>query len=287
MSPIFADHLKTLLIFGILSILLQRVAYSYQFFKLPTSSRYRIKVKLTQVLSVFSIYLILSLIAVPLIAKGLAFVSAIPRPFTISFIVRLQLLSSLMSLLFLSAYLLGQDRQMLKRIWKDQEVVDTSFFSDVSLSLLTWVISFPLVVAIGALLDSLLYLGFKVTHYEQVAVHFLKQALEDPATLLMAFFSIVLAAPIIEEILFRGFFQNYLKNKVGTKAAIVLSSIVFALFHISPTQGLGNISLIGCLFVFSLYLGFLYERQRSLFATISLHAIFNLVSALRITFIRE
>ncbi|MBI3211827.1 MAG: CPBP family intramembrane metalloprotease [Simkania negevensis] len=52
------------------------------------------------------------------------------------------------------------------------------------------------------------------------------------------------------------------------------------LFHLSSSQGVGNISL----FIFALYLGFLYEKQCSLFASIALHMTFNSISVIRILF---
>jgi membrane protease YdiL (CAAX protease family) len=64
--------------------------------------------------------------------------------------------------------------------------------------------------------------------------------------------------------------------------AIVFSSICFSAFHFSFSQGIGNISLLFSLFVFALFLGFIYERQGSLFASISLHMTLNIVSVARI-----
>jgi membrane protease YdiL (CAAX protease family) len=69
--------------------------------------------------------------------------------------------------------------------------------------------------------------------------------------------------------------------------AILLSALCFALFHFAPSQGIGNISLVGSLFLFALFLGFIYERQASLFASVGLHMTFNTVSTFRILFYPE
>jgi membrane protease YdiL (CAAX protease family) len=74
---------------------------------------------------------------------------------------------------------------------------------------------------------------------------------------------------------------------LGTKAAILLTSLAFALFHYSGSQEIGNVSLIASLFTFALFLGFIYEKQSSLFASIGLHMTFNLASALRILLAAE
>jgi membrane protease YdiL (CAAX protease family) len=123
---------------------------------------------------------------------------------------------------------------------------------------------------------------FGVQAYEQVAVRYLKMALDSPPLLLTALFIILIAAPFIEELLFRGFLQNWLKSILGAKSAILIASFCFALFHLSASQGIGNISLAISLFSFSCFLGFIYERQRSLLASIGLHMTFNAVSCFRI-----
>ena len=77
---------------------------------------------------------------------------------------------------------------------------------------LLWIVSFPLVIALGQLVDMLLTLFGGFQGYEQVAVRYLKTTLESPLPLTLALFTILIAAPIIEEFLFRGLLQSYLKR---------------------------------------------------------------------------
>jgi membrane protease YdiL (CAAX protease family) len=133
----------------------------------------------------------------------------------------------------------------------------------------------------------LLYLSAGLENYEQVAVRYLKLALSSPSMLMIALFMVLFAAPAIEEFLFRGLLQTCLKRFMPIKWAIALSSLCFAFFHFSPSQGIGNISLIASLFTFALYLGFIYERQASLIASFTLHMTFNTVSTLRILFFSD
>ena len=79
---------------------------------------------------------------------------------------------------------------------------------------------------------------------------------------IIALFTIIIAAPVTEEFIFRGMLQNWLKTKLGTKSAIITASACFALFHLSSSQGLGNISLALSLFSFACFLGFIYEKQK-------------------------
>lgn len=76
------------------------------------------------------------------------------------------------------------------------------------------------------------------------------------------------AAPIGEEVFFRGFVYNALKRRINVPVAIVLSGLVFALAHFNPLA-LIPIWLMGIL------LAFTYERTRSLWVTILMHAINN------------
>ncbi|MEN9654812.1 MAG: hypothetical protein RL235_924, partial [Chlamydiota bacterium] len=45
-----------------------------------------------------------------------------------------------------------------------------------------------------------------------------------------------------------------------------------------------NIPIIAALFTFSLFLGYVYERQRALIAPMGLHAMFNGISVLNLYF---
>ena len=149
---------------------------------------------------------------------------------------------------------------------------------------MTWVLAVPITVIVEQLADIVVYALFGLENYEQEAVRYLKAALNSPSRLTAALLLILGAAPLIEEFLFRGLLQTWVKKYLGVKAAILIASLAFALFHISPAHGVGNISLVPSLFTFSCFLGFIYERQQSLYASITLHMVFNCVTTLRILF---
>jgi uncharacterized protein len=196
-----------------------------------------------------------------------------------------QLSAILLTLALLFWFSTKLDRPTLKKIWKDYSIPTAKRrIFDVFIGACTWLISFPPVVVIGQLADMLIFALFGVESYEQVAVRYLKMTLGSPPMLAVALFTILIAAPVMEEYLFRGLLQNWLKQHLGKKAAILIAAFCFALFHLAPSQGLGNISLIVSLFSFACFLGFIYERQASLFASIGLHMTFNTISTLRILF---
>ena len=169
----------------------------------------------------------------------------------------------------------------IRALWKDSP---SSIAHDFGIGVLTWFISFPAAAALGQLFDTLLKYFWGTVAYEQNAVQFLKLMTSSPITLVIALISILVAAPVIEELMFRGFLQSWLRPRLGAKAAILIAALCFALFHFATSQSYGNLSILVTLFGFSCFLGFIYERQGSLYASIGLHMAFNTASVLRIVF---
>jgi uncharacterized protein len=90
----------------------------------------------------------------------------------------------------------------------------------------------------------------------------------DSVGIAIFFFTAGIAAPVFEEILFRGFLLPSLTRYLPGWTAIVTSSFIFAAAHLSlseiiPLTALGSI------------LGFVYSRERNLLAPILLHSLWN------------
>lgn len=173
---------------------------------------------------------------------------------------------------------------LIPRDWRKAALGDRFLLStgntvkDFSMGFLSWPVSYPPVLAVSNLISAILIYFHGKMEIDQIAVKELKATFDQPILLLAMIVSIVFIVPVIEELLFRGFFQTWLKSKLGRFWAIPLTSALFALFHFSSTQGILNLELIPSLFVLSCYLGFLFERQRSLLAPITLHSLFNAIS---------
>jgi hypothetical protein len=277
------DQLQAVAFFGLLSFIAISIAYSKGFFTLH-SVRPPLSVYLRQIIIAFALYLGTMILLTPLIAKFMMTIST----FSSSELMGLtQFVSVLLALLLLFIYSCMENKETVKAIWKDPSQKNSSWIKDLGFGALVWFISFPIVATIGEICDFIIYTVFGVEWYEQVAVRYLKTSLESPLSLFLALFTIVFLAPIIEEYLFRGCLQNWLKKHLGFKAAIPLSAVFFACFHLAPSQGAGNISLFFSLLAFACFLGFVYERQKSLFASIGLHMTFNLISAFRLIFAQD
>lgn len=81
--------------------------------------------------------------------------------------------------------------------------------------------------------------------------------------------SACLAAPIAEEILYRGVLFRSLDNRLPLSVAVVVSSIVFALVHFYTIPSLIMVASVGAICALS------YSASRSLLTAIVLHALYN------------
>ncbi|WP_297437050.1 CPBP family intramembrane glutamic endopeptidase [uncultured Clostridium sp.] len=81
----------------------------------------------------------------------------------------------------------------------------------------------------------------------------------------------VLIAPIAEELIFRGILFNYIRKKINTPAAVIISSITFGIFHQNISQGL----FAGAL---GILLSLMYVYTDSLFGDILTHMLVNTTS---------
>ena len=95
-------------------------------------------------------------------------------------------------------------------------------------------------------------------------------ALENRDGLAIALFVVTaaIAAPIFEEILFRGFLMASLTRYVPAWGAIVISSLIFALAHLSLSEVLPLTTL-------GIMLGLVYMRTRNLLTSMLLHSLWN------------
>ncbi|MBC7804978.1 MAG: CPBP family intramembrane metalloprotease [Akkermansiaceae bacterium] len=99
-----------------------------------------------------------------------------------------------------------------------------------------------------------------------------------PAGLFWGLLAVGIAAPIGEEMLFRGFALNSLSRRFGGGWGIVLSALLFAAPHTYSPIGLSVIFLMG------LSLGHVYRVSGSLWTVILIHAVNNSAQILFVYF---
>ncbi|MBA3238212.1 MAG: CPBP family intramembrane metalloprotease [Parachlamydiaceae bacterium] len=153
-------------------------------------------------------------------------------------------------------------------------------FFNFSFGAMSWLICYPIVFTVSQFTGIIVQSIFHAPEKEQTALTLLKASTNQPFQLVFFILSIAIVTPIIEEFLFRGILQRWFISKIGQVNGMILASFCFTALHFTADQGTFNLELLPPLFVLSLYLGYLYERQRSLWAPIGLHSTFNLVSCL-------
>lgn len=85
----------------------------------------------------------------------------------------------------------------------------------------------------------------------------------------------VVAAPILEEVLFRGILQESLTEKLGGWRGVLAASAIFGIVHVIPQQ------MVNAFFV-GIILGYIYIKTRSLLPVILIHAINNALAFIQI-----
>jgi membrane protease YdiL (CAAX protease family) len=97
--------------------------------------------------------------------------------------------------------------------------------------------------------------------------------------LLLALLVTAIAAPICEEMFFRGMLFRLLRTRVPLWAAVVLSAIAFGLAHASPAV---SAALLPTFMYMGIVLAVVYVRTGSLTNNILLHALSNAIATVAV-----
>lgn len=97
---------------------------------------------------------------------------------------------------------------------------------------------------------------------------FLALQSQDQVALIIFFITASIAAPIFEEIMFRGFLLPSITRYLSVNTAIIISGFIFAIAHLSLSEVLPLATL-------GMILGFVYTRSRNLLAPMLLHCLWN------------
>lgn len=171
-------------------------------------------------------------------------------------------------------YLLGLPIEITRSAIYSGNKPEATFFQAIGSALRMWVIVIPVTQIIGLVLNKGLTLIMPLEALEEQT---LTQEVQNTLTSTVYdhgfIFSLGILIPFAEEIFFRGFLQTFLKNKMNRIYALLYSSVLFALTHVEHSWG--SLVFVPVLLVFSLFTGFLYEKERHIAAPIALHILFN------------
>ncbi|MBF5051137.1 hypothetical protein CLAVI_000773 [Candidatus Clavichlamydia salmonicola] len=141
-----------------------------------------------------------------------------------------------------------------------------------------FILFYPLFLFAAKVLNFIIICFFGKELPSQIILSQIKASLHDPITFFYLAANVIIAVPFLEELFFRGLIQVALIKWIGRFQGILWSSLIFTAMHFSPLQGASNLSLLPALFLTSLTLGIIYEKERTLLAPIIFHTLFNLVN---------
>jgi membrane protease YdiL (CAAX protease family) len=88
------------------------------------------------------------------------------------------------------------------------------------------------------------------------------------AWFIVLFVVVVVGAPLVEELVYRGFIQGGLQARLGSTWALIITAAWFTVAHLEPIEFPG-------LFAFALVLGFCYRRTQRVGLSMVTHLAFN------------
>lgn len=145
------------------------------------------------------------------------------------------------------------------------EVCSFSYIKPISLFVLI-IAGISINLSSGYLLEITQRLDFLKGYFE--AHDELMEALVGGSNIIIAFIGTAIAAPIIEEILFRGLIFNELKKVMSVTVAVVLQGVLFGIYHMQVVQGAYAI-------VFGILMGLAYVWTKSIWSSIIIHIMIN------------
>ena len=161
----------------------------------------------------------------------------------------------------ISREMLGQKRSLFVFI----KSTGSNFIVSISLAYLSYFVW-------NVALDFLKKFEFNIGLEEQVPLKLLND-ITNKFFLTLFLFQIIVIAPIVEELVFRGYVYIVLKSKSNKNVARIVTSIIFSLLHF-------NVAVSVPLFVFSMCLTKAYEDSSDIREPIVMHSLFNAVGAI-------
>ena len=152
----------------------------------------------------------------------------------------------------------------LKNIFSHLKLKKENLEKAILWGIITVIIAFILIAVIGGLFQSL---GFDLTdssNIPQLEIYF-----TIPSLLIL-----IIIQPVGEEIFFRGFLLDKLNNLFGKTVAIMITSLLFGIAHLS----LGNIYPAILTLIIGFLLAILVIKTNNLYSAIIAHILFNVIS---------
>jgi len=139
-----------------------------------------------------------------------------------------------------------------------------------------------LLVILVSILDFILVFLIYTWLYDQIAgfqaggeIFVEASSASNPLILLLLFISLTIAAPLIEELFFRGYFLDKLRNVHSDTFAIISTGILFGFLHWDPIFGFWELYQVGATMIGGFLYAWLRIRTGSLWPSIACHFLWN------------
>jgi CAAX protease family protein len=109
---------------------------------------------------------------------------------------------------------------------------------------------------------------------------YMLKAYDSAIILPLLWIALVVAAPLFEEFFFRGFlFAGFRESRLGVPGTIILTSFLWAIIH--TQYDAYNLTII---FILGLLFGLARQRTGSIYPTLVLHALINLIATIQVSY---
>jgi membrane protease YdiL (CAAX protease family) len=291
----YDEHLKAIGLSLLLASTAIFIFWRRGFFSVPENNNQKVGLSVVEVIIPFALYLIIGLFTSTIlivvgISTGYVDSSSDSLHFSSSQQPWVNLFSFAVMAISLFIFCFFQQKKVMHIFfWSGVGSQKWKYFSrHFLLGAMSWLVSFPcvLLASNAAAFLTFLWTG-PIDGLDQIAVKHLKSSMVEPLLFSITILFLSVIVPIMEEVLFRGYLQTWLRQYLKQIQSISITSFIFALFHYSSSQGAKNFELFSALFLLSCFLGYLRERQKNLWAPIGLHCIFNFMSIVSIYYLEN
>ncbi|MDO5733632.1 MAG: type II CAAX endopeptidase family protein [Eubacteriales bacterium] len=162
-----------------------------------------------------------------------------------------------------SFYLIRRAKKLPRTLMRERISLD-KFLSSISMISLSLFLTQLWVILLATLAPHIPYIQAQLEYHEQL----IELIMPEQGSLILMFFAVVILVPIAEELLFRGVMMGEFLIAMKAGWAIVLSALLFALFH-------GNFVQSSYVVFPGIMLGLGYYLSRNLLVPISMHMFYN------------
>ncbi len=124
-----------------------------------------------------------------------------------------------------------------------------------------YILALPLVISLSVLMEPLINAIPMPNWIKELFNQFLTNDI-------YSYITIAIAAPLLEEIIFRGIILSGFLKRYSPVTAVIMSAVIFGIFHLNPWQFIPA-------FVIGLVIGWLYWKTNSIIPGIVIHFINN------------